>query len=563
MWLSGLGRRRKMEECPLWPPDLFAIAGGLLKRSGAYLRVFEHDGRSDYLSDVREHGTAWLKELDALSQPVTLGRLSAARPKAVEEAWLFLMKARETPINRIRKQRRLAEQLIRMALIADEASAGIGVEWDRRIDDNGARRSEPSTFLSLTDWMLRFRHTRSFCWEVSDDVVCVLGKQHTPQRGATFRSLSHHLSLYFPADIEARWVGPLRQPARVEEEQRMLNLLLLPWPTRIGTDDFRELRGSKSDGARSELAGYFRFDPKTSMKAPQFAQALRGAMRRAREHAGHIDAIVLPEVALNYAQYKVAERLAVEQRTMLICGVRKPSKVRRHDYNHCIFQPAGSLRDTRGESRRKKALVEELRLVQAKQHRWYLDREQIVSYQLGGHLPVARGSWENIELPERLLYFVTLNRMTWSVLICEDLARQDPAADLIRAVGPNLLIALLMDGPQLSGRWPARYASVLAEDPGCSVLTLTSLGMAQRCRPILRATGKRAESSRVVALWRDAQSGEIEIALDAGDDACVLSLDCTVREEFSADGRGDGSETRYPVFAGFRSFQAGSSRTEG
>jgi hypothetical protein len=31
---------------------------------------------------------------------------------------------------------------------------------------------------------------------------------------------------------------------------------------------------------------------------------------------------------------------------------------------------------------------------------------------------------------------------TWSVLICEDLARQDPAADLIRAVGPNLLIAL-------------------------------------------------------------------------------------------------------------------------
>ena len=69
---------------------------------------------------------------------------------------------------------------------------------------------------------------------------------------------------------------------------------------------------------------------------------------------------------------------------------------------------------------------------------------------------------------ERLLYFVTLNRMTWSVLICEDLARQDPAADLIRAVGPNLVIALLMDGPQLNGRWPARYASVLAEDPGSS-----------------------------------------------------------------------------------------------
>jgi hypothetical protein len=141
------------------------------------------------------------------------------------------------------------------------------------------------------------------------------------------------------------------------------------------------------------------------------------------------------------------------------------------------------------------------------------------------------------------------------VLICEDLARQDPAADLIRAVGPNLVIALLMDGPQLNSRWPARYASVLAEDPGSSVLTLTSLGMAERCRPILRSTGKRAEPSRVVGLWRDVQSGEIEIGLDAGDDACVLTLECTVREEYSADGRGDGSATWFPVFAGFKSFQ--------
>ena len=65
--------------------------------------------------------------------------------------------------------------------------------------------------------------------------------------------------------------------------------------------------------------------------------------------------------------------------------------------------------------------------------------------------------------------------------------------------------------------------------------------MAERCRPILRSTGKRAEASRVVALWRDVQAGEIEIALDAGDDACVLTLECEAREEYSADGRGDGS----------------------
>jgi 5-methylcytosine-specific restriction enzyme A len=52
----------------------------------------------------------------------------------------------------------------------------------------------------------------------------------------------------------------------------------------------------------------------------------------------------------------------------------------------------------------------------------------------------------------------------------------------MRSVGPNLVVALLMDGPQLTARWPARYASVLADDPGSSVLTLTSLGMCLRSR---------------------------------------------------------------------------------
>jgi hypothetical protein len=149
--------------------------------------------------------------------------------------------------------------------------------------------------------------------------------------------------------------------------------------------------------------------------------------------------------------------------------------------------------------------------------------------------------------------------MTWSVLICEDLARQDPAADMIRAVGPNLLIALLMDGPQLRGRWPSRYASVLSEDPGTSVLTLTSLGMAQRCRPILPTTQQRAHPSRAIALWRDALHGEKEITLDGDDNACVLSLVCRCKTEIAADGCGDDAQAYFPVFAGFKSFRAASS----
>jgi hypothetical protein len=124
-------------------------------------------------------------------------------------------------------------------------------------------------------------------------------------------------------------------------------------------------------------------------------------------------------------------------------------------------------------------------------------------------------------------------------------------------VGHTLLIALLMDGPQLRGRWPSRYASVLAEDPGTSVLTLTSLGMAERSRPVLQETGNRAEPIRSIALWRDVESGEHEITLDAGENACVPSLVCRTRNEFSADDATKGQPAHFPVFAGFSSFRIG------
>jgi hypothetical protein len=95
---------------------------------------------------------------------------------------------------------------------------------------------------------------------------------------------------------------------------------------------------------------------------------------------------------------------------------------------------------------------------------------------------------------------------------------------------------------------------VLAEDPGTSVLTLTSLGMAERSRPI-QGSGQRAPVSRVIALWRDAMAGEIQIALDPDHNACVLNLEYRMKTEYCADGRSDHGQTRYPVYAGYCSFK--------
>jgi hypothetical protein len=119
-------------------------------------------------------------------------------------------------------------------------------------------------------------------------------------------------------------------------------------------------------------------------------------------------------------------------------------------------------------------------------------------------------------------------------------------AELVRAVGPNLVIALLMDGPQLASRWSARYATVLADDPGCSVLTLTSVGMAVLSSPMNTVSG-----SRSVALWKDARSGgPVEIRLPEGAGALVLNLTMKDIEEWTADGRSDQGCTTYTLLSG-------------
>jgi hypothetical protein len=196
-------------------------------------------------------------------------------------------------------------------------------------------------------------------------------------------------------------------------------------------------------------------------------------------------------------------------------------------------------------------------VVQRKHHRWCLDRNQILQYGLGGVMPASRDCWELTDLGPRSLSFMTLGSwMTLTALICEDLARQDPVSEIVRAIGPNLVVALLMDGPQLKGRWSSRYASVLAEDPGSSVLTLTSLGMAALSRPLAPADRR----SGVIGLWRDVKYGEKELELQEGHTAAVLSLSRDSIEEFSADGRGDHSTSHFPVFAGFHALKLGATK---
>jgi hypothetical protein len=271
--------------------------------------------------------------------------------------------------------------------------------------------------------------------------------------------------------------------------------------------------------------GFYEYAP----QEPFVLDELERLVDAARRQVGAIDIVVLPEAALEESSVGlVQELLAGVGVPYLIAGARQPAG-RGHPFGLSYAHLGGS--DWQAPK-------------QYKHHRWRMDPEQVRQYHLGAALDPGRDWWEAIGIRRRSITFVSLcDCLTVCPLVCEDLARPDPVCDVIRAVAPSLVVGLLLDGPQLAPRWPARYASVLADDPGCSVLTLTSLGMAQRCRP------PGFEISRVIALWKDADRGLQQIELAPGAHAVALTAHTRLTPRVTADGR-EGTEAPQLVLSG-------------
>lgn len=245
-----------------------------------------------------------------------------------------------------------------------------------------------------------------------------------------------------------------------------------------------------------------------------------------------IHGVLFPEVALTYPLFN---RLAQELM---------------HNFPHLEFIVSGSTSNcaleegnvvlsatflniptkTQDEKERKRAAVITSRW---KHHRWRLDEPQISTYALGAQLQPQVHWWEAIPLKERELHVnVFRTSSAYTTLICEDLARSDPCHGVLRDLGPNLVFVMLMDGPQLKDRWSARYSTTLADDPGSSVLTYTSLGLIERSNMV----GHFGES-RVIALWKDDTGKTREIPCPKGAHGVVITLSGYPVTEVTLDGR--------------------------
>lgn len=521
---------------PSWPPDVFAVAAILLLQSGAYTRVVQdwppkkmpgHPTykRKDWVAMIRGVAASWRRQ-----------SLKDKTPKLVQEWWRVLLSFGDKSVVGLPNDSSAVEALLQLLAAADEASAGVGLIPRRGKIAGYQQRANDLLWESSN-----IGQSATLCEIVPVSRAHVLPKLHTPQNGLTLRSLSHHLALYQGGEVAPRWhVFPL-----IQEKRHRFNLLILPWPLTIKPANFQQVRGTLRN--MPQEYGFFEFSGGLDKN---WECKFKKAFIKAWNLVGEIDGVAFPELALADGDpEKIYETLAsmgqpyadAAKHLYLIAGANTRRDGRPQNVATLVAPWHYKLEGDGGTT-------VYFRYEQAKHHRWRLDAAQITQYGLGGSLDPNRNWWEYSSLKRRELCFVPLREwLTACFLVCEDLARVDPVTEIIRAVGPNLVFALLMDGPQLAHRWPARYATVLADDPGSSVLTLTSLGMAKLSRP------PGVTPSRSIAMWKDGLSGArpIEITLD-DDNACgaVLTLTQEFRREWTADGREDTKRSSYIKLTG-------------
>jgi hypothetical protein len=513
------------DELLAWPPDLFALANVILTDTEAFRFALAPTGEwPPSRCPVWAHAV-----LDAGHQwGVWVEDRHRELPRLLIDEWTAFRERADVPLEQLGSGHdpRMREALLTLHAIADEACAGLAVALDSSDADGGLYRVRGRELLCRTGSLAR----------LNPRVLRVLPKVSSPPTGRP--SFSRYACVRGPG-AEARWH---KMPARhrgTDIRSEYATLLLLPWPLVVRESDFHALEDSVQR-LEKEPFGFFEFAPSEGLDFDLLDRVLIAA----RKEANSVDIVMLPESAVDEGELDELEALLDFHGVVYLqAGVRQrpalPGRFPRN-YMHTGVNPrlekGGAPDGVAGEAW--------FHIRQNKHHRWSLDEGQIYQYRLGGALHPRIRWWEAMEVPRRVIEFVEVAELTLVSLVCEDLAQNDDIASLMRSVGPTVVVTVLLDGPQLTSRWSARYASVLADDPGSAVLTLTSFGMVQRSRP------HGHDASRVIALWKGPAGGVREIALESGAHAVLLTVCMDRATRRSADGR-------WPVDNGTYCFDVG------
>lgn len=404
----------------------------------------------------------------------------------------------------------------------------------------------------------------------------VLPKSSVPQVGCALRNLTHHIAMVDYPAISSKWRPIFSGPKAPEHTGDNFSVLLIPFPYFIDDGAFRPAvpRSTRRTNGQSGDA-LFDVEPiwikDTNGEVQNLVRFCANLIRESEKKCQTVSMIVLPELALRYDQARQLAKLLARQCPtieMVVCGTVSETNVEPVSESSAFESERQGVQEQEATEFRMGAAPEIAKasrnvaatflirdgeiydkFTQSKHHRWKIDEFQMMQYGLAADLGMGRNWWENSNIEDRSIDFLVFREGTsMSVLVCEDLARFEPVHPIIQSIGPNLLVALLMDGPQLKDRWPGRYATVLGDDPGCSVITLTSVGM------IRRSTQVGDSPIRTIGLWKEPGRPSQELTLSPGADGMVLNLQFEFESERTLDGRSDHGSTvrvrlgsRWPV----------------
>jgi len=560
---------------PALPADVFAAAGHLLELSGAYHHVVpevaERPARqarqvvvsAGDVASARAAAGAWRAfDPDRHYDPEDAAKFAAwlggegAPLRVLFEWWeaVFLTHG-EAPVYAVldpaAEPPEWWKPAIMLLVAADEAFAGYGYQVASP-EGNGSSDAAAQPAGAWISVMSQYRMAAALgerppgggpaeggtlaegiasISSAALDIVAVVPKARTAAVGCTMRSLSHHLALLPPRGVaKASWIPFLSD--RLPSDSRQMNLLLVPFPFSIPADAFRAKSHFTGRGVRW---GFFEIEQTwlQNVTAATLLDFVKALAEEAEKECGHIHGVVFPEMALNQAIFTELSRALpgiLPQIEIFVAGqsgVTGPGKRPGNFVSIAVYHGRES-DDARIFITRRE-----------KHHRWKIDRGQVLDYGLEGILSPSMSWWEDIDLLTRRIDFAVVREgSVFTALICEDLARIDPCQELLRAVGPSVVFALLMDAPQLRFRWPGRYATVLAEDPGTAMLTFTSRALMTRQHRLgkHKSTG---DPDRVVALWRDDGGDPQEIACPTWAHGVRLTLSGKSVVDATLDGRDD------------------------
>lgn len=551
-------RRKKpnVRQVPLFPTDVFGASAFLLYRSGAVSRLLigVPDGGSAPIS-LRAgfqsmNGAVAAGGIDLNNAAIKTQFQKAGKqwarglpvPKIVRELWKKLVDSGDEPVHHLPG---LTDPFppwwttaLALTIISDEACEGLGyaTALDFRTNwlsafvlyNNWKKNSAIYTAMAKKGTAIASGDLPSLCVLADPDVLCVQPKVRTPSVGCTLRSYTHNVALLPPRGIVSTgWQAP--PEALKPDDSPALNLLIIPYPYHVQATSFEGIR--VSSGAKQPMNwGWFQLRQEwLTDKIVEFTEAL---IKEAQKDVGVIHGVLFPESAMTWLVFEQIKDMLLDkfpQLEFLISG----------SSSNCINEQGNFVlsavfldlsRSSSGTGRPPRGALVSSRW---KHHRWRLDEPQISNYALGSTLDPRVLWWEATSLgPREVTFTVFRQSSAFTTLICEDLARSDPCHAVLRDVGPNLVFVMLMDGPQLKSRWSARYSTTLADDPGSSVLTYTSMALINRSN----RTGAYPPS-HVIGLWKDDTGKTVEINCPADAHGVVLSLSDASVCEATLDGR--------------------------